>query len=135
MDGSRSGALESRYDVTLVSAGGKPQRAARIIGEFTDRTRQEAMGMIETAPVLILRGAGYATAEGARMALERLGAEVEVRAYEVETARPPQSSARPTKMETALRIVGWGILTLFFIFIILVVIVSLILANLGDPTF
>ena len=56
------------------------------------------MGMIETAPVLILRGANYATAEDARIALERLGATVEERAYEVETAgQPPQSSSHPRR--------------------------------------
>lgn len=135
MDGSRTRVVESRYDVRLVAAGQKPKRVARIIAEFTDRTRREAMGMIETAPVLILRGASYATAEGARMALERLGATVEVRGYEVETDGRPQSSTPPASRLTVWTVVGWGFAVLFIIFIIFVIVASLIVANLGDPTF
>lgn len=56
--------VATRYDVTLVSAGPKPRRVARIIAEFTLRERAEALEMIETAPVLILQGAGYASADG-----------------------------------------------------------------------
>ena len=129
MDRSRTWVVESRHDLRLVSAGHKPRRVARIIAGLTDRTRREAMGMIETAPVLILQGASYATAEGARMALERLGAAVEVRAYEVETAgQPPQPSTPPTTVRT---IVAWGFLILLLSFIILVVVVSLIVASAG----
>jgi hypothetical protein len=129
---SRTWVVESRHDLRLVTAGHKPRRVARIIAGFTDRTRREAMGMIETAPVLILRGANYATAEDARIALERLGATVEERAYEVETAgRPPQSSTPPTSRQTVWTIVGWGFLILFLICIILVVVVSLIVASAG----
>jgi hypothetical protein len=72
MDRSRTGVEESRYDLRLVSAADEPERVARTITEFTDRTRREAMGMIETAPVLILQGTNYATAAGARTAMERL---------------------------------------------------------------
>ena len=93
------------------------------------------MGMIETAPVLILRGASYATAEGARMALDRLGATVEVRGYEVETDGRPQASPSPASGLTVWTVVGWGFAVLFIIFIIFVIVASLIVANLGDPTF
>jgi len=90
------------------------------------------MGMIEMAPVLILQGTNYATAEGARMALERLGATVEERAYEVETAgRPPQSSTPSTSRQTVWTIVGWGLLILVLLLIILVIVVSLIVASAG----
>jgi Ribosomal protein L7/L12 C-terminal domain len=136
MDGSRTRVVETRYDVTLVSAENKPQRVARIIAEFTDQTRRQAMGTIETAPVLILQGVSYATAEGARMALKRQGATVEVRAYEIETAgRPPQSSTPPTSRQNAWTIVGWAFLILFLVFIIFVVVASVIVGNLGSPTF
>jgi hypothetical protein len=132
MDRSRTWVVESRHDLRLVSAGHKSRRVARIIAGFTDRTRREAMGMIETAPVLILQGANYATAEDARMALERLGATVEERAYEVETAGPPpQSSTPPTSRQTVCTIVGWGLLLLVLLLIILVVVVSLIMASAG----
>ncbi len=61
MDRSPTWVVESRHDLRLVSAGHKPRRVARIIAGFTDRTRREAMGMIETTPVLILqRGELYA---------------------------------------------------------------------------
>jgi hypothetical protein len=94
------------------------------------------MGMIETAPVLILQGVGYATAEGARMALARLGAAVEVRAYEVEPAGPPRTSPSPTSWPSAWEIVGLVFLILCFILVVLAVVASLIVANLtGDPTF
>jgi len=96
------------------------------------------MGMIETAPVLILHGANYATAEDARMALERLGATVEERAYEVETAgRPLQSStSASTWVDTVLTIGGWVVLIILLSFIILVVVVSLIVASAeGDLPF
>ena len=138
MDRSRTGLVKSRYDLRLVSAGDKPERVARTITEFTDRTRQEAMGMIETAPVLILQGANYATALGARTALERLGATVEVRTYGVETAgRPLQSStSASTWVDTVLTIGGWVVLIILISFIILVVVVSLIVASVeGDLPF
>jgi ribosomal protein L7/L12 len=139
MDRSRTWVVESRHDLRLVSAGHKPRRVARIIAGFTDRTRREAMGMIETAPVLILQGANYATAEDARIALERLGATVEERAYEVETAGRPAVlyATPPTSRQTVWTIVGWGFLILFLICIILVVVASLIVASAGggDPTF
>jgi hypothetical protein len=128
--------------------GGEPVRpdwspletsqSARTITEFTDRTRREAMGMIETAPVLILQGANYATAAGARTALERLGATVEVRTYGVETAgRPLQSStSASTWVDTVLTIGGWVVLIILLSFIILVVVVSLIVASAeGDLPF
>jgi len=132
MDRSRTWVVESRHDLRLVSTGHKRRRVARIIAGFTGRTRREAMGMIETAPVLILQGANHATAEDARMALERLGATVEERAYEVETAGPPpQSSTPPTSRQTVWTIVGWGLLILVLLLIILVVVVSLIVASAG----
>ena len=96
------------------------------------------MGMIETAPVLILQGANYATAAGARTALERLGATVEVRTYGVETAgRPLQSStSASTWVDTVLTIGGWVVLIILLSFIILVVVVSLIVASAeGDLPF
>ena len=120
MDSSRTWVVESRHDLRLVSAGHKPRRVARIIAGVTGRTRPEARGMIETAPVLILQGASYATAERARRALERRGAMVEVRTSEVETAgQPPQPSTPPTTVWT---IVAWGFLILFLILIILVIV-------------
>jgi ribosomal protein L7/L12 len=76
----------------LLSAGPKDRRVVRTIAEFTDRTRQQALELVQTAPVLILQGAGYATAESARLALERLGATIEVRAHDVEAPWPRELS-------------------------------------------
>lgn len=91
------GNVEPRYDVELISVGTKPRRVALTVASFTDLRNEEAKELLRTAPVLILQGASYATAEGAREALERLGATVEVRAYEVDTpGPPPQSSTPPT---------------------------------------
>jgi hypothetical protein len=107
VEGAQGRVVESRYDVVLVSAGPKPRRVARTIAEFTLQERAEAQEMIKAAPVLILQGAGYATAEGARMALERLGATVEVRAYEDEMPEPPPQPSTPlTAGQIALLIVG-----------------------------
>lgn len=129
MDRSRTWVVESRHDLRLVSAGRKRRRVARIIAGVTGRTRPEARGMIETAPVLILQGESYAAAERARRALERRGATVEVRTSEVETAgQPPQPSPPPT---TEWTIVAWGFLILFLILIILVVVGLLMLASAG----
>lgn len=75
---------------------------------------------------------------GARTALERLGATVEVRTYGVETAsRPLQSStSASTWVDTVLTIGGWVVLIILLSFIILVVVVSLIVASAeGDPPF
>jgi hypothetical protein len=113
----------------LLSAGPKERRVVRIIAEFTDRTRQQALELVQTAPVLILQGASYATAEGARLALERLGATIEVRTYDVET---PWLSEPPTRAgQIALVIVIVAIL----IPIILAVIFSIFVANVGDMGF
>jgi ribosomal protein L7/L12 len=91
------GNVEPRYDVELISVGTKPRRVARTVASFTDLRNEEAKGLLRTAPVFILRNASYATAEGAREALERLGATVEVRAYEVDTpGLAPQPSTPPT---------------------------------------
>jgi hypothetical protein len=126
------GNLERRYDVELISVGSKPRRVARTVASFTDLRNEEAKELLRTAPVLILRNASYATTEGAREALERRGATVEVRAYEVDTPGPtPQPSTPTTWGQIALMILMVGIL----IFIILAVVATLIVANLGDPTF
>jgi hypothetical protein len=125
--------LEPRYDVELISVGTKPRRVAWTVASFTDLRNEEAKELLRTAPFLILRNASYATAEGAREALERRGATVEVRACEVDTrGAPPQSSTPPTSWLTALGIV---IAVVVILFVILVVVASLIVANIGDPTF
>jgi hypothetical protein len=68
--------------------------------------KEEAWELLQRAPVLILQGVGYATAQGAKEALERRGATVELRAYDMETAGPaPQSSTPPTSWLTVLGIV------------------------------
>lgn len=87
--------------------------------------------MVRTAPVLILEGASYATAKGARLALERLGATIEVRAYEVETPRPQEPSATNGGWPIPLVILFVVILILF----ILIILAKIMVANLGDPTF
>jgi len=130
--GDSQGNVEPRYDVELISVGTKPRRVARTVASFTDLRNEEAKELLPTAPVLILQGASYATAEGAREALERLGATVEVRAYEVDTPGPPPQSSTPPTWLTALGIV---IAVIVILFVILAVVASLIVANLGDPTF
>jgi len=130
VDSAQSRRFESQYDVVLLAAGPKERRVVRTIAEFTDRTRQQALELVQTAPVLILQGAGYATAEGARLALERLGATIEVRAYDVETPWPPEPSTPMRAGQIALVIVIVGILIL----ITLAVLASIIVANLGEPT-
>jgi len=72
--------MERRYDVVLVSAGTRPKRVARTIRTFTDLRQEEASELLRRAPVPILQSAHYATAEGARDALERRGATVEMQA-------------------------------------------------------
>jgi ABC-type Na+ efflux pump permease subunit len=131
VDSAQSRRFESRYDVVLLSAGPKERRVVRIIAEFTYRTRQQALELVQTAPVLILQGAGYATAEGARLALERLGATIEVRASDVETPWTPDPSTPMGAGQIALVILFVGILILF----ILIILATIIVANLGDPTF
>ncbi len=51
--------------------------------------------LVRGAPVLIVKGAFYATAEGARQALERRGATVQLRTYDVEV--PNQSQVVPQR--------------------------------------
>ncbi len=85
--------LETRYDVVLVSAGTRPRRTAQTIASFTDLRKEEAWEHLRRAPEVILQGASYATAEGARQALERRGATVELRAYDVEVPEPEPSSS------------------------------------------
>jgi hypothetical protein len=124
--------VKRRYDVELISVGTKPRRVALTVASFTDLRIEEAKELLRTAPVLILRNASYATAEGAREALQRRGATVEVRAYDMEIAGPtPQPSTPTTWGQIALVILVVGIL----IFIILALVATLIVANLGDPTF
>jgi ABC-type multidrug transport system fused ATPase/permease subunit len=124
--------VERRYDVELTSVGTKPRRVARTVASFTDLRNEKAKELLRTAPVLILRNASYATAEGAREALERRGATVEVRAYDMEIAAPkPQPSTPTTWGQIALVILMVGIL----IFVLLALVATLIVANLGDPTF
>jgi hypothetical protein len=95
----------TRYDVVLVSPGPKPRRVARTIATFTDQKAAEALQTIQTAPVLILQDESYATAEGARQALQSLGANVEVRTYEVEAPEPvPQPRAGWKVWQVALAI-------------------------------
>lgn len=95
------------YEVILLSAGTEPKRVAKAIVANTDLRRAEALELIQAAPVTIIEGAGFATAEGAREALESAGATVEVRAYEVETPAAPLQSPTPlTAGQIALRGVG-----------------------------
>jgi hypothetical protein len=126
--------VQARYDVVLASGGANPRRVAPIIASFTELRRREAWELLQRAPVLILQGVGYATAQGAKEALERRGATVELRAYDMETAGPaPQSSTPPTSWLTVLGIV---IAVIVILLIILAVVGTLIMANLGgDPTF
>jgi hypothetical protein len=131
VDSAQSRRFESQYDVVLLSAGAKERRVVRIIAEFTDRTRQQALELVQTAPVLILQGASYATAEGARLALERLGAAIDVRASDVATPRPPEPSTTNGGWPIPLVILFVVILILF----ILIILAKIIVANLGDPTF
>jgi ribosomal protein L7/L12 len=86
---------ETRYDITLVSAGTKPKRVAWTLASITGLRRREAWGLLAKAPVLILRDASYATAEGAREALERRGATVEMRAHDVVVPKPEPSPVAP----------------------------------------
>jgi hypothetical protein len=65
--------VEPRYDVELISVGTKPRRVAWTVASFTDLRNEEATGLLRTAPFLILQNASYATAVGAREALERRG--------------------------------------------------------------
>jgi ABC-type Na+ efflux pump permease subunit len=131
VDSAQRRRFQSQYDVVLLSAGPKERRVVRTIAEFTDRTRQQTLELVRTAPVLILQGASYATAEGARLALERLGAAIEVRAYEVETPRQPEPSTTNGGWPIPLVIMFVVILILF----ILIILAKIMVANLGDPTF
>jgi hypothetical protein len=80
------------YEVILLSAGTEPKRVAKAIVANTDLRRAEALELIQAAPVTIIEGAGSATAEGAREALESAGATVEVRAYGQEAPLPAPSA-------------------------------------------
>jgi hypothetical protein len=67
------------------------------------------------------------------LAVAATGRHGRVRAYEVDTPGPPPlSSTPPTWWLTALGIV---IAVIVILFVILAVVASLIVANLGDPTF
>ncbi len=96
--------LETRYDVVLVSAGTRPRSVARTIASFTDLRREEAWELLRRDPELILQGASYATAEGSRQALERRGATVELRAYDVEVPEPAPNSSEPLRGSQAVLI-------------------------------
>jgi Ribosomal protein L7/L12 C-terminal domain len=93
------------YEVILLSAGTAPERVAKAIVANTDRRKKEALELIRAAPVTIIEGAGSATAEGAREAMEAAGASVEVRAYEEENAPLPAQSAPLTGGQKALVII------------------------------
>jgi hypothetical protein len=89
------GNVETRYDVELVSAGTKPRRVAWTVASITGLGRREAAELLRKAPVLILRDASYATAEGAKEALERRGATVEMRAHDVEVPKSEPGPVAP----------------------------------------
>jgi len=117
--------VERRYDIVLVSSGTRPSRIARTITGFTDLRKEpgaylnnaEARQLVRRAPVLIVQGASYATAERARQALERRGATVELRAYDVEVPRPEPSSVAPFK---------WGWRSALFIAMIVIILIAAI---------
>jgi ribosomal protein L7/L12 len=109
--GSR-GNVETRYDIKLVSAGTKPRRLAWTIASITGLRVRDAWELLRKAPVLILRGAYYGTAEGAREALERRGATVELRAYDVEAPQPKPSSLAPSKLGSKGWLVFVGVLAI-----------------------
>ncbi len=117
--GGSPGNVETRYDVVLVSAGTRPRRVARTIAAFTDLDRAKALELLRRAPVLILQGAAYATAEGARQELESQGARVEVRAYEVEVPKPAATSrARWRGWQVAL------VIAAILIFLVIMILAS-----------
>ncbi len=82
----------TRYDIELVSSGTKPIRVARTIATFTNLGKKRAWELLRNAPVVAIQGASRWTAEEARQQLERRGATVKVRAYDVEVPNPEFSS-------------------------------------------
>ncbi len=106
MSGPTSG-VESRYDVELVSVGTRPRRVAPIVASFTELSKREAWELLLRTPVFILEGAGYATAQGAKEALERAGATVEMQARDVQVPGPaPQTPTPISPGRIALLVVG-----------------------------
>lgn len=71
--------------------------------------------------MLILQGASYATAEGARQALERRGATVELQAHDVEVPGPEPSSTIPLGLEVKLFIAIIVIIFIAAIFVLSVI--------------
>jgi len=120
------GNVEPRYDVELISIGTNSRRVARTVASFADLRNEEAKELLRTAPVLILRNASYATAEGARDALERLGATVEMRAYDVEAPRPEPGSVPPMEPPSKLRA------AIFVIIAVIIFIALIFLAAIGS---
>lgn len=118
--------VERRYDVVLVSAGTRPKRVARTIRTFTDLRKEEASELLRSAPVPILQGAHYATAAGARDALERRGAIVKMRAYDVEVPRPEPGSIPPTEPLSKLPA------AIFVIIAVIIFIALIFLAAIGS---
>jgi hypothetical protein len=114
----------TRYEVILLSAGTTPKRVAKAVVANTDRRKGEALELIRAAPVTIIEGAGSATAEGAREALESAGATVELRAYE-ENAPLPAPSPPLTGGQKALVI----ILTAIAIIAIAIILALLLLLS------
>jgi hypothetical protein len=137
--------LEPRYDVVLVSAGTRPRRVAQTIASFTDLRREEAWELLRRAPELILQGASYATAEGARQALERRGATVELRAYDVEVPEPAPNSSEPPRREwqaesmvpdqgpsSPSKAIGFVFIAMVIIFVLAIIVLSIISSGLSS---
>src|SRR5262245_47212322 len=122
--------LETRYDVTLVSVGRKPKRVAKAIASSADLGEREAWELLQKAPILILQGARYATAERAKEALERRGATVEMRAYEVEVPRPEPRSPSSLPLGVSL-----FILVLAVIIVTVLIIVLIVASSIGDSLY
>jgi hypothetical protein len=94
--------VEARYEVELVSVGARPRRVAWTVANITGLRKREAGELLRMAPVLILQDASYATAEGAKEALERRGATVEMRAHDVEVPKPEPGPVAPVGAGGAL---------------------------------
>jgi ribosomal protein L7/L12 len=67
------------FDVVLLDAGRDPEHVVRILREEVETAPEELRRLVSTTPALVLHRAGYATAEGIRSALERIGARAELR--------------------------------------------------------
>lgn len=67
------------FDVVLLDAGREPERVVRILRKEVGTPPEELRRLVSTTPAVVLHRAGYATAEGIRSALERIGARAELR--------------------------------------------------------